>query len=128
MSPRVKSASVERDIMNSLKSARLLSAWQLSVLRFAITLDDPDRLNIAAVAAEVDLTRWVRRRSLAASPPSHQFRALRRNPRPAKRFGNHPDALPRRGRYATAEARLSASDRQKPIKRRARLDVGLFRG
>lgn len=33
---------------------RLLRAWQLAVLRFAVTLDDCDRDNVAALAAELD--------------------------------------------------------------------------
>jgi len=33
---------------------RLLCAWQLAILRFAVTLDDFDRLNVAALAAELD--------------------------------------------------------------------------
>jgi hypothetical protein len=33
---------------------RLLRAWQLALLRFAVTLDDSDRLNVAALAAELD--------------------------------------------------------------------------
>ena len=33
---------------------RLLCAWQLAVLRFAVTLSDSDRLNVAALAAELD--------------------------------------------------------------------------
>jgi hypothetical protein len=33
---------------------RLLRAWQLALLRFAVTLDEPDRLNVVALAAELD--------------------------------------------------------------------------
>ncbi|QOG17061.1 hypothetical protein SAMN05192541_102541 [Bradyrhizobium arachidis] len=33
---------------------RLLHAWQLALLRFAVTRDEPDRLNVAALAAELD--------------------------------------------------------------------------
>lgn len=33
---------------------KLLRAWQLAILRFAVTLDDSDRLNVLALAAEVD--------------------------------------------------------------------------
>ncbi|MGY8668327.1 hypothetical protein Q3C01_38990 [Bradyrhizobium sp. UFLA05-109] len=44
--------------MNSLKPAeghgKLLRAWQLAILRFAITLDDADRFNVAGLAAELD--------------------------------------------------------------------------
>ncbi|MDI4234542.1 hypothetical protein OZ411_17210 [Bradyrhizobium sp. Arg237L] len=34
--------------------SRLLRAWQLALLRFAVTLDNADRLNVMAVAAEID--------------------------------------------------------------------------
>ena len=33
---------------------KLLHAWQLAVLRFAVTLDDGDRLHALALAGEVD--------------------------------------------------------------------------
>lgn len=33
---------------------KLLHAWQLAILRFAVTLDNSDRLNVLALAAEVD--------------------------------------------------------------------------
>ena len=34
--------------------ARTLRAWQLAMLRFAVTLDNADRLAVMAIAAEVD--------------------------------------------------------------------------
>ena len=44
--------------MNTPPSAkgpnRLLLAWQLSLLRYAVTRDESDRLNVAALAAELD--------------------------------------------------------------------------
>jgi hypothetical protein len=33
---------------------RLLRAWQLALLRLAVTRDESDRLNVAALAAELD--------------------------------------------------------------------------
>ncbi|MCP3402553.1 hypothetical protein [Bradyrhizobium sp. CCGB20] len=33
---------------------RLLRAWQLALLRFAVTLDDCDRVNVVALAGELD--------------------------------------------------------------------------
>ncbi|MEN3349615.1 MAG: hypothetical protein V7632_3250 [Bradyrhizobium sp.] len=33
---------------------RLLRAWQLAVLRFAVTLDDDDRMHVLGAAGEVD--------------------------------------------------------------------------
>jgi len=35
-------------------SRRLLHAWKLALLRFALTRDESDRLNVAALAAELD--------------------------------------------------------------------------
>lgn len=35
-------------------SLKLLRAWQLALLRFAVTLDEADRLHVAALAAELD--------------------------------------------------------------------------
>ncbi|UWU94539.1 hypothetical protein [Bradyrhizobium sp. CB1015] len=35
-------------------SHRLLYAWKLALLRFAVTRDESDRLNVAALAAELD--------------------------------------------------------------------------
>src|ERR1700686_69445 len=35
-------------------NARTLRAWQLAVLRFAVTLDNADRLAIMAIANEID--------------------------------------------------------------------------
>jgi hypothetical protein len=36
------------------RSARTLRAWQLAILRFAVTLDNADRLAIVAIANEID--------------------------------------------------------------------------
>lgn len=36
------------------RSDRLLRAWNLALLRFAVTRDEADRLNVAALAAELD--------------------------------------------------------------------------
>jgi len=35
-------------------NARTLRAWQLSILRFAVTLDNADRLAVMAIANEID--------------------------------------------------------------------------
>jgi hypothetical protein len=34
--------------------ARMLCAWHLAILRFAVTLDNADRLNVLAIANEID--------------------------------------------------------------------------
>ena len=36
---------------------RMLRAWQLTLLRFAVTLDNVDRLNVMAIAQEMDRGR-----------------------------------------------------------------------
>ncbi|MCK1740573.1 hypothetical protein IVA80_06745 [Bradyrhizobium sp. 139] len=42
-------------MLQSVKeSHRLLRAWQLALLRFAVTMDESDRLNLVALAAELD--------------------------------------------------------------------------
>jgi hypothetical protein len=52
------------------ESRRLLRAWQLAVLRFAVTLDEFDRLNVAALASELDRPRCQR----SAGDSLHFFR------------------------------------------------------
>ena len=39
---------------------RMLRAWQLALLRFAVTLDNVDRLNVMAIAQEMDRGRGAR--------------------------------------------------------------------
>jgi hypothetical protein len=36
---------------------RTLRAWQLALLRYAVTLDDTDRMNVMAIAKEIDCGR-----------------------------------------------------------------------
>ena len=43
-----------RMFQSTAGSHRLLRAWELALLRFAVTLDDSDRLNVAALATELD--------------------------------------------------------------------------
>jgi hypothetical protein len=38
----------------SERHARTLRAWQLAILRFAVTLDNSDRLAVMAIASEID--------------------------------------------------------------------------
>ena len=42
------------DVSGSDWRARALRAWQLAMLRFAVTLDDADRLAVMAIASEID--------------------------------------------------------------------------
>jgi hypothetical protein len=123
--------------MSSLKSAedhgKLLRAWQLAILRFAITLADADRLNVAALAAQVDQLggrradgslHFFRRTStelcaaiLGQREDSetilNRFHAKIEEPRLKLAFG----AVVGIGRATTI-----------PIKRRPKLDHDLFRG
>ena len=49
-----------RGVLNELEisgaewNARTLRAWQLAILRFAVTLDNADRLAVMAIANEID--------------------------------------------------------------------------
>jgi hypothetical protein len=36
------------------RHAKTLRAWQLAILRFAVTLDNADRLTVMAIASEID--------------------------------------------------------------------------
>ena len=38
----------------SERHARTLRAWQLAILRFAVTLNNSDRLAVMAIASEID--------------------------------------------------------------------------
>ncbi|WP_244486404.1 hypothetical protein [Bradyrhizobium viridifuturi] len=62
--------------MVSEPESKLLRAWQLAVLRFAVTLDDDDRMHVLGVAGEVD------RLGGAADDAFHFFR---RRPRSCAR-------------------------------------------
>jgi hypothetical protein len=41
-------------VPGSGRHARTLRAWQLAMLRFAVTLDNADRLAVMAIASEID--------------------------------------------------------------------------
>ena len=49
---------------------KLLRAWQLAILRYAVTLDDADRENVLALAREIDRSGDESRRE----PTLHFFR------------------------------------------------------
>ena len=60
--------------------ARTLRAWQLAILRFAVTLDNADRLAIMAIASEIDrLGPDTRRQAGFWLFSPHQCGALRRH-------------------------------------------------
>jgi hypothetical protein len=111
----------------------LLRAWQLAILRFAVTLDNADRLNVLGLAAEVD--RLGATRSEASL---HFFRRTSAEICSAI-LGERDDAEatmtrfhreiedPRLKRAFAAAAGLAPADAV-PVKRRPKPDYGLFRG
>ncbi|KGT81328.1 hypothetical protein MA20_00830 [Bradyrhizobium japonicum] len=112
---------------------RLLRAWQLALLRFAVTREDCDRLNVAALAGELD--RLGRRN---ADCSCHFFR------RSSSRLcaaidGQREDAEAVLGRFCEQidEARLRlafaaalgiAASRPAPTELRRKRSPDLFRG
>jgi hypothetical protein len=42
------------NISGSERHAKTLRAWQLAILRFAVTLDNADRLTVMAIASKID--------------------------------------------------------------------------
>ena len=57
--------------------AKTLRAWQLGILRFAVTLDNADRLAVMAIASEID--RLDRSRTASRISASFERRAMRRH-------------------------------------------------
>jgi hypothetical protein len=112
---------------------KLLRAWQLAVLRFAVTLDNSDRLNVLALAAEVDR---LGRQSTEAS--LHFFRrtsveicwAILGQQEDADivmvRFHNEIED-PRLKRAFAAAVGIAPANAA-PLKRRPKPDNDLFRG
>jgi hypothetical protein len=45
---------VSSSVTGAERHAKALRAWQLAILRFAVTLDNADRLAIMAIASELD--------------------------------------------------------------------------
>lgn len=90
---------------------RLLRARQLAVLRFAVTLDEPDRLNVVALATELD--RLGGRREL--DDTLHFFRRSSSKPCAAIHGSNRMRMQPRRllqpDRRTTPTARFRRSHR-----------------
>jgi hypothetical protein len=44
-------------LQGSVEGGRTLRAWQLALLRYAVTLDHADRMNVMAIAKEIDRGR-----------------------------------------------------------------------
>jgi hypothetical protein len=112
---------------------KLLRAWQLSILRFAVTLDESDRLNVLALAAEVD--RLGRRH---VDDSLHFFRRTSAG-LCAAILGERDDAnvILRRFHEAIDDPRLTlafaaatgiAPAPPRPTRKHARRDHGLFQG
>ena len=112
---------------------RLLRAWQLAILRFAVTLDDADRLNVLAVAQEMDRFGRKERESrfrffgktssdlcLAILHQSERWPEILR--RYLAQVGEH------RLKQAFAAATGMAESDTAPVKRRAKQDQDLFEG
>jgi hypothetical protein len=112
---------------------KLLRAWQLSILRFAVTLDDSDRLNVLALAAEVD-----RRGRRHLEDSLHYFRRTSAS-LCAAILGERDDANgiimhfheaiddPRLKRSFAAATGLAQTP-PVPVRKHARRDHGLFQG
>jgi hypothetical protein len=111
---------------------RLLRAWQLAVLRFAVTLDDSDSLNVRALATELDGRSKKRDASFhffhrasvelcaAILGPREEPNAI------VLRF--HAEIENPRLKRAFAAAAGIAQAEPAPVKRRARQDDNLFKG
>jgi hypothetical protein len=113
---------------------RMLRGWQLAILRFAVTLDNADRLGVLAVANEVDRLG----RQHGQAPNFDFFRRssvelcaaiLQRNEAAdttLRQYLSHIDD----GRLKRAFAASLAIDEPEPIsvKRHARADHDLWRG
>jgi hypothetical protein len=111
---------------------RLLRAWQLAVLRFAVTLDVSDSLNVRALAAELD------GRSKKRDASFHFFHRTsvelcaailgsREEPNAiVLRF--HAEIENPRLKRAFAAAAGIAQAEPAPVKRRAKQDDNLFKG
>jgi hypothetical protein len=50
----VRAARMSSSVFRHEWHARTLRSWQLAILRFAVTLDDADRLAVMAIANEID--------------------------------------------------------------------------
>jgi hypothetical protein len=118
---------------DAARHERLLRAWQLSILRFAVTLDNSDRLNVLALAAEVD--RLGRRHS---DDSLHFFRRSSAGLCAAV-LGERDDAngIMMRFHDAIEDPRLKrafaaatglAQTPPVPVRKPARRDHGLFQG
>lgn len=112
---------------------RMLRAWQLAILRFAVTLNDTDRLNVLAVAQEMDRFgrreresefRFFRKTSadlcLALLDQSEMLSAILR--RYLSQIGEH------RLKQAFAAVIGMPEPDTVPVRRRAKQDQDLFKG
>lgn len=112
---------------------RILRAWHLAILRFAVTRDDLDRLNVLAIAQEMDRSAETKRES--------EFRFFRKASAELCLAipGQNEPALatlrsylaqisePRLKQAFAAAVGMPVSDAT-PAKRRPKQDQNLFRG
>jgi hypothetical protein len=114
--------------------ARTLRAWQLAILRFAVTLDNADRLAVLMIAAEID----------GLGPKQHdkpEFRFFRKTSAELcaaiLRPDQHTSAVVQHylariddGRLKRSSAAVMEKDRPKAssINKPARRDTNLWRG
>ncbi len=112
---------------------KLLRTWQLAILRFAVTLDHADRLNVLMLAAEVDRLGAAR-----AETSLHFFRRTSTEICAAiLRERDDADAIkarfhreiedPRLKRAFAAAAGITTADAVS-VKRRPKPETDLFRG
>ena len=111
---------------------RLLCTWQLAVLRFAVTLSDHDRLNVAALAAELD--RLGGRHGGADSlhffrrTSSHLCEAIDRRPQDAEETLNCFCKQIEEPRLRLAFAAAVGLAPSRPARSKPQRDPNLFRG
>jgi len=113
--------------------ARTLRAWQLALLRFAVTLDNADRLAVLAIAAEMDRLHPVQdgNRPLDFSAePVPSFAPL---PAAERSFIHAAAPISGTDRQRTPQPCVRGSHRSRPTKvastsKSIRRDTGLWRG
>ena len=88
---------------------RILRAWQLAILRFAVTLDDSDRLNVLAIAQQMDQFGRKDRESEFRFFQENECRSLPGNPRSRRDAACDLALLSRANRRAPIEASIRSS-------------------
>ena len=89
--------------------SRTLRAWQLALLRYAVTLDHADRMNVMAIAKEIDRGRRRAREFLFL--PQDQRRSVRGHPAAGRSCRCRPAAVSRADRGRSSQTRIRRRDR-----------------